>query len=301
MTALPKPFLPRLPMTVMVSRRALVSAASLGLGLGATVALSGCIAPAGLGPGLSPLDRRTMPTVMIDSITPLQLTRASDLAWQTLLARGPIADAGLLERLARVASRLRAGAVAVDPSVAGWRDEVLVVPGSGPDAWCLPGGRCAITPAMAALGTRPGEANPDAVLAVALAHEMAHLIRDHPRERIARARAGGLADEAAVLLSHPHDRVHEDEADRLAMELLARAGFDPGLALGFWSRALTGALAVPAPAVPRWQAWLPAATPAAVRADPFAARHPSHPGRLADLDRYAVRLQPLVVPETVRR
>ena len=45
-----------------------------------------------------------------------------------------------------------------------------------------------------------------------------------------------------MLLSNPHDRVHEDEADRLAMELLARAGFDPGLALGFWSRALTGAL-----------------------------------------------------------
>ena len=301
MTASPKPAIKHLTMTVLVSRRALTIVAWLGLGLGSMVALSGCVAPAGLGPGLSPLDRRTMPTVMSESITSLQLERAGDLAWQALLARGPIADAGLLERLARVASRLRAGAVAVDASVAGWRDEVLVVAGPGPDAWCLPGGRCAITLAMGALGTRPGESNPDAALAVALAHEMAHLIRDHPRERLARARASGLPDEAAVLLSHPHDRVHEDEADRLAMELLARAGFEPGLAPGFWSKALTGALAAPVSAVPRWRAWMPGATPAAVRPDPFAARHPSHPGRLADLDRYAARLQPLVLPETAGR
>lgn len=299
MTAPLMPPIKRLPMQGRALRSVPGMAALRGLALGWVVLLSGCAAPPGLGPGLSPLDRRTLPTVMTESITPLQLERAGDLAWQALLARGTIADEQLLGRLARVASRLRAGAVAVAPPVAGWRTEVGIVAGAGPDAWCLPDGRCAITPAMAALGTRPGETNPDEVLAAALAHEMAHLIRDHPRERLARARAGGLVDEAAVLLSHPHDRVHEDEADRLAAELLARAGFDPRIANAFWTKALTGAVAVRAPAPARWRAWLAGAAPATARPDPFAVRHPSHADRLPDLDRYAARLAPLLLPETV--
>lgn len=69
----------------------------------------------------------------------------------------------------------------------------------------------------------------DDELALVLAHEMAHNILGHnrggPAQRIAGADRSGARSK---------DR--EREADRWALYLMARAGFDPSVAPGFWRR-----------------------------------------------------------------
>ena len=86
-----------------------------------------------------------------------------------------------------------------------------------------------------------------------IGHEIAHALREHSRERISRAYAEQLAlagiavatgasgatmqlasQVSAVTFQLPHSREQEAEADRIGLELMARAGFDPnarGLAL----------------------------------------------------------------------
>ena len=36
----------------------------------------------------------------------------------------------------------------------------------------------------------------------------------------------------------PYSRHHENEADKLGLQLMARAGYDPATAIGFWERCL---------------------------------------------------------------
>jgi predicted Zn-dependent protease len=69
----------------------------------------------------------------------------------------------------------------------------------------------------------------DDELALVLAHEMAHNILGHNREAAAQRIAG--ADRSGA-----RSKDHEREADRWALYLAARAGFDPGAAPGFWRR-----------------------------------------------------------------
>lgn len=72
-------------------------------------------------------------------------------------------------------------------------------------------------------------ASDDDELALVMAHEMAHNILGHnrggPAQRIAGADRSGAKGK---------DR--EREADRWALYLMARAGYDPGVAPGFWRR-----------------------------------------------------------------
>jgi predicted Zn-dependent protease len=133
------------------------------------------------------------------------------------------------------------------------------------DAWCLADGACVVTQGLL---DRVGAS--DDRLAAALAHEMAHQLRGHPAERLALLRQSGAPAEPADWLMLPYSRVHEVEADRLGVELLVRAGFDPSAPLGFWEGIREGAPVVP-----------------------FSARHPVTPSQLRDLTVYADRLEPL--------
>jgi Zn-dependent protease with chaperone function len=72
----------------------------------------------------------------------------------------------------------------------------------------------------------------DAGLAVIVAHELAHNILGHPAERRRLDLRDGIAGEfgrsAKITLQQ------EDEADRLSVHLLARAGYDPASVGRFW-------------------------------------------------------------------
>ncbi|MBU6271119.1 MAG: hypothetical protein KGQ67_07440 [Betaproteobacteria bacterium] len=210
-------------------RRALQRRAAAPL-LAMLLVLTGCAAPPGLAPGPSPLDPRTVLPTTARAVAPAQVEAALDLAWRRLQGRALAADAAGRARIAGVARRLAGAAPSSEPA---WREAepvVLIVPGDEPDAWCLAPLRCALTLGMSEL-----LGGDDALLAAALAHEMAHLMLDQARERLAQAGAPDPAAGATLLLESAHHRVHEHEVFGLAAELMARAGYDPRASVGFFA------------------------------------------------------------------
>jgi predicted Zn-dependent protease len=122
------------------------------------------------------------------------------------------------------------------------------------NAWVMPGGKAAVY-----TGILPFTQN-ETGLAVVLGHEVAHALADHGNERMSEAlvaNMGGMA--LSVALSQrpqqtqqlfmkvygvganvgfllPYSRLHESEADRIGLTLMARAGYDPREAIPFWER-----------------------------------------------------------------
>ena len=99
--------------------------------------------------------------------------------------------------------------------------------------------------------------SPTMKFAAVMGHEIAHALREHVRERMGRQQATevGTAVGSAVLeyftgvnpgqLGHtftqamfvlPHSREQEQEADRIGVELAARAGYDPRAAVSLWQK-----------------------------------------------------------------
>ncbi len=121
------------------------------------------------------------------------------------------------------------------------------------NVFCLPGGKVAVCE-----GILPVCEN-EAGLAVVMSHEMAHTLARHGGERMAQTalrrspheilgRLTGNRDpdqqrlrRAYAMASHdneilPYNRQQELEADQLAVQLMAQAGYDPNEAPRFWNR-----------------------------------------------------------------
>ncbi len=122
------------------------------------------------------------------------------------------------------------------------------------NAWCMPGGKIAVY-----TGLLPVAEN-DTGLAVVMGHEIAHAIANHGNERMSHSllaelggaalsvalekqpaktkelylQAYGAVGQVGVLL--PYSRLHESEADRIGLTLMAMAGYDPREAVPFWER-----------------------------------------------------------------
>jgi predicted Zn-dependent protease len=122
------------------------------------------------------------------------------------------------------------------------------------NAFCLPGGKVAFYSGI--LPVAKGEKG----IAVVMSHEIAHALARHGGERVSRgklfsaggqfigtllggqsaaaqktgANAYGLAATLGLML--PHSRAQEAEADKIGLILMAKAGYDPAEALGFWKR-----------------------------------------------------------------
>jgi predicted Zn-dependent protease len=130
----------------------------------------------------------------------------------------------------------------------------------------------------------------DAELAQVMGHEIAHALANHTAERMSVAMAGQAGVIAAGLLSDnpgqamamaavaakvavdlPNSRAAETEADRIGIELAARAGFDPQAAVTLWQK--MGAVGGAAP-----PAWL--------------STHPSDQQRQQRLGQLATKMMP---------
>jgi predicted Zn-dependent protease len=169
-----------------------------------------------------------------------------------------------------------------------WPWQVNVLTSNEINAWCMPGGKIAVY-----TGLLTQLALTDDELAAVLGHEIAHALREHVREGMGRqqATAVGTAVGAAVLeyftgvnpgqLGHtftqamfvlPHSREQEQEADRIGVELAARAGYDPRAAVSLWQKMATRGGGQP----PQWLS-----------------THPAHETRIRDLQDYAQRVLPL--------
>jgi Zn-dependent protease with chaperone function len=155
-----------------------------------------------------------------------------------------------LKRVQAITKRLIPQTAVFRPDAAKWKWEVNVIESKELNAWCMHGGKIAVyTGIIEQLKLTDDE------LAAILGHEMAHALREHSREQISQSMAtdftlnigaallglgSGTASLAQVgsdlILKLPNSRAHETEADRIGVELAARAGFDPRAALSLWRK-----------------------------------------------------------------
>lgn len=143
----------------------------------------------------------------------------------------------------------RIAAVAPMPN-AQW--EFVVFDSKEANAFCLPGGKVGVYTGILPI-TRDEEG-----LATVLGHEVAHAVARHGGERMSHAAATQAVGQALalgtsqskygaiytqaygmgsqVLVTLPHSRGNEAEADRMGLKFMARAGYNPEAAVGFWQR-----------------------------------------------------------------
>ncbi|MES2538411.1 MAG: M48 family metallopeptidase [Pseudomonadota bacterium] len=195
-------------------------------------------------------------------------------------------NAAQVNRVRAIANRLIQQVPAFRPDAKNWNWEVNVLSEPEVNAWCMPGGKIAVyTGLIDKLQISDDE------LAAVLGHEIAHALREHARERASEQAVAGLGISilSAVtgvgnlgqqgmeyaymgLLGLPNSRNHETEADRIGVELAARAGYDPRAALSLWQKmARVGGGEPPK----------------------FLSTHPSTQDRLNDLAVYSQRVMPL--------
>jgi predicted Zn-dependent protease len=200
-------------------------------------------------------------------------------------------DPKQVERVRGIAKRLIPQTAVFRKDALDWKWEVNVLTSSQVNAWCMPGGKIAVyTGLIEKLQVTDDE------LAAVMGHEISHALREHGRERASEklaASAGatvvgmaanvflgtgqtgtdlaGVVGQVTFLL--PYSRVHESEADRMGVELAARAGYDPRAAITLWQKMakLAGGSAPPE----------------------LLSTHPSDETRMKDLADYSERVLPL--------
>ena len=195
-------------------------------------------------------------------------------------------DPAQVQRVKNIVARLVPQTTVFRPDAKSWPWEVHVISTDEVNAWCMPHGKMAVyTGLIQKLNVTDDE------LAAVMGHEISHALREHTREQISQQMgtqaviglAGalfGLGETAQnlggmvanVTLNLPKSRTDETEADRMGVELAARAGYDPRAALSLWQKMEKVGGSQP----PQWLS-----------------THPSNETRLSDLKQYADKVMPL--------
>jgi len=175
---------------------------------------------------------------------------------QPLEKQGKInTNAALKARVETITGRLVAQAVKFRPETQDWDWQVVVIDDPKTlNAWAMAGGKMAIyTGIIDKLKLTDDE------IAEIMGHEIGHALAKHTAERMSVAMASqtALAVGAAILGSGdyksqaalqaaaiattvgvqlPNSRQQEAEADRIGIELAARAGYDPNAAVSLWQK-----------------------------------------------------------------
>jgi predicted Zn-dependent protease len=195
-------------------------------------------------------------------------------------------DARDVERVRTVAERLIPQTATFRPDAPGWKWDVNVLSTKELNAYCMPGGKI-----MVYTGLIDQLKLSDDELSAVIGHEIGHALREHSRERVSRAYAQQLAltgvavaagvgqgtldlanAVADVTFQLPHSREQEAEADRIGLELMARAGYDPHAAVNVWKKMEQASTSSP---------------------PEFLSTHPSSQSRIADLEKALPRVLPL--------
>ena len=166
-------------------------------------------------------------------------------------AQGALAADGIpqLTRLRAIAKRLIPFAAPWNERARAWRWEVNLIGSKQINAFCMPGGKIAFfTGILDQLRLTDDEA------AMIMGHEMAHALREHARERLAKTQATNLglrlgaqllglgdvgqlaANLGGQLLTLKFSRGDESEADLVGLELAARAAFQPAASVSLWQK-----------------------------------------------------------------
>lgn len=162
-------------------------------------------------------------------------------------------DAALTKRVRAIATRITPQTRVFRADAPGWKWEVNTITSKQLNAFCMPGGKI-----MFYSGLIQNLKLSDDEIAVIMGHEIAHALREHSREQVSQAMAAqatigigaallGLGDLTANLASTAYEaliatrfsRSDESEADRIGLELSARAGYDPRAGVTLWKKMLS--------------------------------------------------------------
>ena len=240
-------------------------------------------------PGVVGVDRKQTVSPLVDSKA---LTQEAGLQYQQTLQAAQKksalnVDKAQTARVRRIADRLIPTVAAFRPDAVNWKWEINVLSSKDVNAWCMPGGKIAVYTGLIET-IKPT----DDELAAVMGHEIAHALREHAWERASKTAnaqlgiavlgialgqpdltnsVGGMAYQAMFGL--PNSREQETEADRIGVELAARAGYDPRAAISLWDKMgrLSGGNQPPQ--------WL--------------STHPSNQSRQQDLAVYSQKVMPL--------
>lgn len=163
-------------------------------------------------------------------------------------------DPALQARIDEITGRLVAQAIRYRPETREWAWSVKIIDDPNTvNAFCMAGGKMAIY-----TGLIEKIEPTDDELAQVMGHEIGHAIANHSAEKMSvamtaqigvaifaalgttskdrniRANSGMLA--AAAIVTLPNSRAAESEADRIGIELAARAGYDPDAAASLWNK-----------------------------------------------------------------
>ena len=225
-------------------------------------------------------------------VSSAEMDKSAALAYQKVLGeqspKGNVnRDPQQVERVRGIARRIIPQTAVFRKDAPDWKWEVNVLTSPEINAWCMPGGKIAFyTGILEKLQLTDDE------IAAVMGHEISHALREHGRERASQQLAtsvgasavgavlgvgqtgadlAGMVGQVTFLL--PYSRIHETEADRMGVELAARAGYDPRAAITLWQKMakLSGGGGTPA----------------------ILSTHPSHEDRIKDLGEFSQRVLPL--------
>ena len=194
--------------------------------------------------------------MLVSENTAISESKAAYVAMlQPLAKEGKIdSDPATVARVHEITGRLIAQAIKYRPETQNWEWSVKVIDDPKTvNAWCMAGGKMAIYTGLIQQ-IKPT----DDELAQVMGHEISHALAKHTTERMSRAMAmqvglGALAISqhdsryagltltgaqaaAIVALELPNSRTAESEADRIGIELAAKAGYDPHAAVTLWEK-----------------------------------------------------------------
>ena len=159
-------------------------------------------------------------------------------------------DVEMTKRVRAIAERIKPQTAVFRKDAPDWKWEVNVLQSPELNAFCMPGGKIVFYS-----GIITKLSLTDDEIGVIMGHEVAHALREHSREQVSQALAAqaalgigaallgvssGYADLAGVayksLVATKFSRMDETEADRIGLELAARAGYDPRAGPALWTK-----------------------------------------------------------------
>jgi predicted Zn-dependent protease len=166
-------------------------------------------------------------------------------------AKGTLnADSAMQQRVRAIAARLEPQTRVFRADAPAWKWEVNVIGSNELNAFCMPGGKIMVYSGL----IRQLNLSDDEI-AIVMGHEIAHALREHSREQVSQAIAaqtaigvgtallglGSVSSDVAnvayqTLVATRFSRSDESEADRIGLELAARAAYDPRAGVSLWQK-----------------------------------------------------------------